>query len=62
MSHVQLLNLDACSRSGCGDTQLVDSVSVDPAYINKDSGGKKQPKAALGVLKMYVTISQSPPS
>lgn len=40
MSHVQLLNLDPCSISGCGETQLVDLVSGEPAYINKDSGEK----------------------
>lgn len=48
MSHVQLLNLDANSRSGCGDTQLVDSVSVDPAYINVDSRGKTTTKGSFG--------------
>jgi len=40
----------------------VASLSVEPAYVKKDSEDKKHPKAVQGALYMCVTISQSPPS
>lgn len=48
----QLLNLDAYSISGCRDNQLVDSVTRDSIYINKDLGGEKNnPKWLWGHFK-----------
>lgn len=58
MSHIQLSNLDLSSRSGCGDTQLVDSVSVDPAYINVDFGGLKKTNQKQ-LWEHYKCMSQS---
>lgn len=44
----QLLNLDAYSISGCRDNQLVDSVTRDSIYINKDLGGEKTTQNGFG--------------
>lgn len=52
MSHVQVLNLDMYSVSGCGDTGLVDTVMGDSAYVNKDLlGGRKQQEWLHGYFK-----------
>lgn len=49
MSHIQVSNLDVYSDKDV-DTELVDTVTGDSAYVNKDLVGEKTARMASWVL------------